>query len=243
MSPINRLPTYNDRVMHPPSRSSASLLLSTRDIGVMSASMKDSISINAETRTSPMPTQGLNAIASPAPRYGLIFNPLPTTSLSEQLDIPFIYRPHLSGTVCQRKEIISLSVLLAPYFISHRLVQLLTSSRHHHPQNNMVLIGLVLSAQEQELSLLSGELREEMTHAMQTTIFFPSSLDVYKYYPAANPHSDKYWTCRATINGVELEKGECPSSCFVRNGGATFEDCQTILNVMREGTSTSRLWT
>lgn len=133
-----------------------------------------------------------------------IENQIPTPSPpSDQPDMPFIYRPYLSGTVCQ-----------------------------------------LLSIEEQypNLPAPTNELWEVIAHAMRTIILFPSSLEVYEYRSAADPQHSKYWTRRATIDGVELEPSAYPSPYFVQQCGITGWDNRYLAEAVKKGYSAKSVW-
>jgi hypothetical protein len=80
-------------------------------------------------------------------------------------------------------------------------------------------------------------------HAMETTYFFPASIEVYNYTSAADPKSNDYWSRRATLDGVELGVNELPSPFLVRSNGLTAVDQKNLIASIIGGLSMERVYT
>ena len=78
--------------------------------------------------------------------------------------------------------------------------------------------------------------------AMGTMIYFPPNLDTYDYISAALPSGAGYWTCRATISGVELGITVYPSNYFMKNGGITLSDSLYLVEKVTEGFPIQKAW-
>jgi hypothetical protein len=136
-------------------------------------------------------------------------------------DHPFLYRPALCGTIAQ---------LLC---IEDQFNHIVLRVKESIPKDQIRTAELLQAAFHEDIPTVY--------EAVETTLWFASSIDVYESASAADPSS--LWTCRAYIEGKELPENRYPIPKLQMKGGFTLLDILQVKTSLEKGISAQKIWT